>query len=201
MYFRTAGTSDAIIHPLCMTDDQGTVLSHGIKLIRMILKQNTKGIGSLHPVHDLCDRLEADFLYNSSPANGRSLRYLYRIQIHTLCLQLLFQFQIILNDPVMYHNDTPALLLKCGCAFTRTVLRVLPSVYARSRSFPEAFLPMRQLTQHFQSALCFFIPICSPSYTCDPCRIIIPGIPVFPDHPARLALPAASDITLQFRHT
>ena len=186
--------------PLCMTDDQGTVLSHGIKLIRMILKQNTKGIGSLHPVHDLCDRLKRISFIIVVQQMGDHFGICIGYKFIPLCLQLLFQFQIILNDPVMYHNDT--------LLFIKMRMRVhigrfsvcCPACMPDPDRSRKRFSPMRQLTQHFQSALCFFHTDLFPVIYCDPCRIISPVFQFFQTIQQDRRCLLLSDITYNSTH-
>ena len=41
-----------------MSYDQRAVLTDRIQFLRMILEDNSQRIGSFHPVHDLCHRLQ-----------------------------------------------------------------------------------------------------------------------------------------------
>ena len=136
-----------------MAYDQRAVFADGIKFFRVIPENDPQRIGAFHPVHDLCHGLQGIALIIIIQQVGDHFRIRLGYKHIPVALQLLFQLQIIFNDPVVDHHDTLILVkMRVGIHIRRRTMG-RPAGMADTKGSGKGLPAMSQFTKHFQPPL------------------------------------------------
>ena len=119
----------------------------------MISENDTQCIRSFHSMHDLCNGLKRITCIIIIQQMSDHFRICIRDKLISFCLQLLFQLQIILNNPIMNHHNTLIFIKMRMCIGVRRFPMRSPPSMSDSKCSRHHAAAMSHLTQNLQSPL------------------------------------------------